>query len=176
MNELKSFRQIPQGYRNAIDCLNPGSTGRETRIRNQRNYPEPRKVFDVDLLKQLPGNLSKQDVYCYLQDLESIYLVCKIDLEPMDKLTYENPLISRYASRQMAELFGDQKKFSTWRRLWLALAESEKELGLAITDQQLQELRGALDDIDWEVKGFRSSTTLNSHSLSFIGHTPIICK
>ena len=68
----------------------------------------------------------------------------------MDKLTYENPLISRYASRQMAELFGDQKKFSTWRKLWLALAESEQELGLAITDQQLEELRGAVDDIDWD--------------------------
>lgn len=68
----------------------------------------------------------------------------------MDHLIYENPLISRYASRQMAELFGDQKKFSTWRRLWLALAESEKELGLAITDKQLGELRGAVDEIDWD--------------------------
>jgi adenylosuccinate lyase len=68
----------------------------------------------------------------------------------MDKLIYENPLISRYSSREMAQLFGDQRKFSTWRRLWLALAEAEQELGLAISDQQLQELREAQDAIDWE--------------------------
>ena len=47
--------------------------------------------------------------------------------------TYENPLITRYASREMATLWGDQRKFSTWRRLWVALAEAEAELGLPIT-------------------------------------------
>lgn len=64
---------------------------------------------------------------------------------------YENPLIRRYASPEMCQLWGDQRKFGTWRRLWLALAESEQELGLAITDQQLEELRGKLDDIDFSV-------------------------
>ncbi|HTN77835.1 MAG TPA: adenylosuccinate lyase [Pirellulaceae bacterium] len=64
---------------------------------------------------------------------------------------YDNPLISRYASREMAELWGDQRKFSTWRRLWVMLAEAEQELGLAITDAQLAELREHLDDIDFTV-------------------------
>lgn len=63
---------------------------------------------------------------------------------------YENPLISRYASRQMASLWGPQKKFSTWRRLWIALAEAEAELGLPITDDQLDELRSKVDDIDFD--------------------------
>ena len=62
--------------------------------------------------------------------------------------TYENPLISRYASREMAALWGAQKKFSTWRRLWVALAEAEAELGLPITEAQLDELRAKVDEID----------------------------
>jgi len=70
---------------------------------------------------------------------------------------YDNPLVARYASREMAELWGPQRKFSTWRRLWLALAEAESELGLAsddgvtprITPAQLQEMRDHLDDVDF---------------------------
>ncbi|MFO0901480.1 MAG: adenylosuccinate lyase [Pirellulales bacterium] len=62
---------------------------------------------------------------------------------------YENPLISRYASDSMAKLFGDQRKFSTWRRLWVALAEAEQELGLPISDAQIAELRARVDDIDF---------------------------
>ena len=62
---------------------------------------------------------------------------------------YENPLISRYASDAMAKLFGDQRKFSTWRRLWVALAEAEQELGLPISDAQIAELRARVDDIDF---------------------------
>src|SRR3954451_2493711 len=61
---------------------------------------------------------------------------------------YENPLISRYASREMATLWGDQRKFSTWRRLWVALAEAEAELGLPVTQEQITELRAHTDDID----------------------------
>lgn len=64
--------------------------------------------------------------------------------------TYENPLITRYASREMASLWGDQRKFSTWRRLWVALAEAEAELGLPVTTEQIAELRGHVDDIDFE--------------------------
>lgn len=62
---------------------------------------------------------------------------------------YENPLISRYASREMAALWGDQRKFSTWRRLWVALAEAEAELGLEISPKQIDELRAHVDDIDF---------------------------
>lgn len=62
---------------------------------------------------------------------------------------YENPLISRYASRDMCRLWGEQRKFSTWRRLWVILAEAEKELGLAITDQQIAELKAHVEDIDF---------------------------
>ena len=66
-----------------------------------------------------------------------------------EHLLYDNPLIGRYASREMSELWGPQRKFSTWRRLWLALAEAEAELGLPITTDQITELRAHLDDIDF---------------------------
>ena len=64
--------------------------------------------------------------------------------------TYQNPLTGRYASREMSYNWSPQRKHSTWRRLWLALAESEKELGLNITDEQLDQMRAHLDDIDFE--------------------------
>ena len=64
---------------------------------------------------------------------------------------YENPLCRRYASREMQAIFSDDRKFSTWRRLWLALAESEQELGLNITDEQLEEMRTHLTDIDYDL-------------------------
>lgn len=63
---------------------------------------------------------------------------------------YDNPLISRYASREMAQLWGPQRKFSTWRRLWVALAEAEAELGLPITKKQIDQLRAHVDDIDFD--------------------------
>jgi adenylosuccinate lyase len=64
---------------------------------------------------------------------------------------YENPLITRYASRDMATLWGDQRKFSTWRRLWVALAEAEAELGLPVSAGQIAELQAHVDDINFEV-------------------------
>lgn len=64
---------------------------------------------------------------------------------------YENPLISRYASREMAGIWSAQEKHSAWRRLWLALAESQQELGLPITDSQLDEMRRTVDDIDFDL-------------------------
>ena len=67
-----------------------------------------------------------------------------------DTSVYENPLLSRYASREMAENFSDDKKFRLWRRLWIALAESEKELGLPITDAQIAEMKAHADDINYE--------------------------
>ncbi len=63
---------------------------------------------------------------------------------------YENPLCKRYASETMQFIFSDDKKFSTWRRLWIALAESEKELGLDITDAQLEEMRANIENIDYD--------------------------
>ena len=63
---------------------------------------------------------------------------------------YDLPLVSRYASGEMAALWGDQRKFSTWRRLWVTLAEAEAELGLPITQQQIEELRAHVDTIDFE--------------------------
>ena len=64
---------------------------------------------------------------------------------------YENPLIGRYASREMSALWGAQRKFSTWRRLWVALAEAQHELGLPISKKQIAELRKHIDDIDFSV-------------------------
>ena len=54
---------------------------------------------------------------------------------------YENPLCRRYASAEMQGIFSDDFKFSTWRKLWIALAESQKELGLGITDNQINEMK-----------------------------------
>src|SRR5690242_4234957 len=62
---------------------------------------------------------------------------------------YVSPLVERFATREMARLWGAQKKFSTWRRCWVALAEAEQELGLPITDEQLAELRARVDNIDF---------------------------
>ena len=66
---------------------------------------------------------------------------------------YQNPLITRYASRDMARLFGAQKKFSTWRRLWVSLAEAEAELGLPIGKNQIDEMAAQVDDVDFEAAG-----------------------
>ncbi len=66
---------------------------------------------------------------------------------------YDNPLISRYASAEMSALWSPQRKFSTWRRLWVALAEAEAELGLPISQRQIEQLKAHLDDIDFEAAG-----------------------
>ena len=67
-----------------------------------------------------------------------------------DTSVYENPLLSRYASREMAENFSDDKKFRLWRKLWIALAEAEKEMGLHITEEQIAEMKEYADDINYE--------------------------
>ena len=66
------------------------------------------------------------------------------------KDTYETPLNSRYASREMQYIFSPDRKFTTWRKLWIALAESEMELGLPITQAQVDELKEHVNDIDYE--------------------------
>ena len=65
--------------------------------------------------------------------------------------TYESPLNSRYASEEMKYIFSPDKKFKTWRKLWIALAETEKELGLDITQEQIDELKAHQDEINYEV-------------------------
>ncbi|HIY97620.1 MAG TPA: adenylosuccinate lyase [Candidatus Borkfalkia excrementigallinarum] len=67
-----------------------------------------------------------------------------------DTSVYENPLITRYASREMSENFSDDKKFRLWRKLWIALAESEKEMGLPITDGQIEEMKKYQNDINYD--------------------------
>ena len=69
----------------------------------------------------------------------------------IDNSVYQNPLITRYASKDMAENFSDDKRFKLWRKLWIALAESEKELGLNIKEEQVDELKQYADDINFEV-------------------------
>jgi len=64
---------------------------------------------------------------------------------------YENPLITRYASREMSRIWSSQHRHSTWRRLWVALAEAEAELGIKISSSQIDELRAAVDDIDFDL-------------------------
>ena len=63
---------------------------------------------------------------------------------------YQSPLSERYASREMQYIFSPDMKFRTWRRLWIALAEAEQELGLAITDEQIEEMRQHRDEINYE--------------------------
>ena len=67
-----------------------------------------------------------------------------------DYTGYTSPLSQRYASREMQYIFSQEKKFRTWRKLWIALAETEKELGLNITEEQIAELRAHADDVNYE--------------------------
>jgi len=67
-----------------------------------------------------------------------------------DMTVYSSPLVERNASKEMSQLFSPQKKFSTWRRLWLELAKAQKKLGLDITQAQIDEMARHLDDIDFK--------------------------
>ncbi|MFZ5988464.1 MAG: adenylosuccinate lyase [Bacillota bacterium] len=83
--------------------------------------------------------------------------------------TYESPFNARYASKEMQELFSSDMKFKTWRRLWIALAQAEKELGLNITDEQIEELKKYKDDINYDVaeikeKEFRHDVMAHVHA------------
>ena len=73
----------------------------------------------------------------------------------MSEDRYTSPLSGRYASKEMQQLFSPQKKFRTWRRLWIALAETEKELGLPITDEQIAELKAHTEDVNYEAASQR---------------------
>jgi adenylosuccinate lyase len=83
---------------------------------------------------------------------------------------YENPLTARYAGRRMARLWSSQMKFSTWRRLWVALAEAQRGLGLKITDEQIAALRAQVETIDFEAanayeRRFRHDVMAHIHAL-----------
>lgn len=69
----------------------------------------------------------------------------------IDNSIYNNPLITRYASKEMQQAFSDEKRFKLWRKLWIALAESEMELGLGVTSEQVEELKSFAEDIDYEL-------------------------
>ncbi len=95
--------------------------------------------------------------------------------------SYVSPLSTRNASPRMQAIWSPRKRFGTWRRLWLALAEAEKELGLEITDQQVAELRAHLDDIDYDAaagyeKKLRHDVMAHVHALGDVAPTarPII--
>ncbi len=70
---------------------------------------------------------------------------------------YQSPLSERYASKEMQYIFSPDKKFRTWRRLWIALAEAEMELGLPVTQEQIDELRAHQDDINYDVAKAREA-------------------
>ncbi|MEC9492254.1 adenylosuccinate lyase [Flexistipes sp.] len=88
----------------------------------------------------------------------------------MDNLkTYSNPLNERYASKNMQYIFSPHKKFTTWRKLWIALAEAEKELGLNITDEQIDEMKRNIENIDFDYakekeKEFRHDVMAHVHT------------
>ena len=87
----------------------------------------------------------------------------------MNKEIYSNPLAERYSSKEMLEIFSPKFKFSTWRKLWYVLAETEKELGLDITDEQLAQMKANIDNIDYELademeKKFRHDVMAHVHT------------
>ncbi|WP_026895069.1 adenylosuccinate lyase [Clostridiisalibacter paucivorans] len=89
------------------------------------------------------------------------------------KKLYENPLITRYSSKEMANIFSPDTKFKTWRRLWIALAESQKELGLNITDDQISEMKDNLESIDYDMaaemeKKFRHDVMAHVHTYGHV--------
>ncbi len=77
----------------------------------------------------------------------------------MSEDKYESPLSKRYASPEMQYIFSPEKKFRTWRRLWIALAQAEQELGLDITDEQIEEMKAHADDINYDVAEAREKET-----------------
>jgi len=88
-----------------------------------------------------------------------------------EKLLYTSPLVERNASREMSELFGPQKKFSTWRRLWLELAKAQRDLGLNIKKTQIDQMKKHLDDIDLKTaatfeKKFRHDVMAHIHTFA----------
>mgnify|MGYP004598328611 FL=1 len=87
----------------------------------------------------------------------------------METKIYSNPLAERYSSQEMLEIFSPDFKFSTWRKLWVALAEAEKELGLEIQEEQIQQMRENIYHIDYDLasqkeKEFRHDVMAHVHT------------
>ena len=83
--------------------------------------------------------------------------------------SYESPFCTRYASKEMQFVFSADKKYTTWRRLWVALARAEMKLGLNVTQAQVEELEAHIDDIDYEKaaqyeKKFRHDVMAHVHT------------
>jgi adenylosuccinate lyase len=83
----------------------------------------------------------------------------KTEPSRIDNSIYQNPLNTRYASKEMSFIFSDDYKFSTWRKLWVVLAESEMQLGLNITEQQVEELKQHIYDINYDEAEKREKET-----------------
>ena len=84
--------------------------------------------------------------------------------------SYISPLCQRYASKRMQYVFSPDFKFGTWRKLWVALAEAEKELGIDITDEQIEEMKAHQTDIDYELAAKKESEVRHdvmAHVLTF---------
>ena len=81
---------------------------------------------------------------------------------------YQSPLSERYASKEMQYIFSPDKKFKTWRKLWIALAETERELGLDIGQEQIDELKAHMDDINYDVPCLRLRAAVSQGK----GHHP----
>ena len=90
--------------------------------------------------------------------------------------TYESPLNSRYASEEMKYIFSPDKKFKTWRKLWIALAETEKELGLDITQEQIDELKAHQDEINYEVAREREKLVRHDDYVTCLCLWPAVSK
>ncbi|MGB9779367.1 adenylosuccinate lyase [Caldanaerobacter sp.] len=86
---------------------------------------------------------------------------------------YQSPLVTRYASKEMARIFSDDEKFKTWRRLWVALAKSQRELGLNISEEQIEELEKNIENINYEdaerfEKEFRHDVMAHIHAYGLL--------
>ena len=99
----------------------------------------------------------------------------------MSKQVYESPLSSRYASDEMQYIFSPDKKFTTWRRLWVALARAEMELGLPVTQEQIDEMEAHIHEIDYGLaaekeRQLRHDVMAHIHAFGAICHKamPII--
>ena len=107
------------------------------------------------------------------QSLNSLFNQSLEKRYKMSREIYENPLITRYASKEMSYIFSDEKKFSTWRKLWVALAEAEQELGLNITDEQIAEMKANIYNIDYDLaakkeKEFRHDVMAHVHTFGTV--------
>ena len=87
----------------------------------------------------------------------------------MDNSIYINPLSTRYASKEMQHAFSDDKRFKLWRKLWVALAESQMELGLNVSQEQVDELKAYAEEIDFELASkFEEIASMGKSEICFI--------